>query len=783
MKEAKKGVSAAIFRLTLKVQSIDKSIITKEAYKMAKDVFLSHRGYDRAWIEQLAIILEEDGISCWYAPRDIKSVSRSGYQEAIADGIDEAKIVLVYITDRFEEQDEEGNDISSYVVREVVRANSKNKLIIPIFNNRSTFPKALDVEINERQVFSIHSHDDEEAAIDELKKDISQFLSSQKHILTEQSYINLVNLQKAKPLRDFIEISKKTQEKYEHVFIPSIDLDDLSTKGPLQVLVGAQTSGKSIHAINYLLKQQKVFLFEGMSIKSLYGLLNQTLQKKSGFIVKCNSEELEQALTSNFIEQMKHQLAEADSEMILCSNKAIRYLNNTEIKLPDNKKELLMNLVVSENGQEEAVDMIEEYINVLFEVIDVQSITKMEEVFELRQQILYAVNHSQSLEDWRNSLLYSQDHQLKNFINNEKYSHILIPLAIAFNHGRSYPEISKTLESLYAILYDHNSTVTTDYRLLSKSEIVESYDLLIKSEIDYNHLGAFEVNRYYFKTEIYSEAMWRVVWEEYYLLHEVLKEFLIHQLNQKSKFTTQRAKEIILSIIQFNFDENVGKWINPLAHSKKVSSNQILKDIIINLYNDVQLQDKIDKLLMGWLNNNNPQLEYTALTIYQSIIGVENYTTVTQSLLKNLEYKESKFRPTYLTFSYLNRFAYTSEETDQFMCAEIRKVLKNVYNKPNYSKVMNFFMDFFIEYPEAFLRRATEDKIKILTIISIHSIKTYTRTEDSSSQVRQLLLSFKSYCEKNPEAKESAKKFFLNLEKESHNHNIQNRFDLLAKQL
>lgn len=85
-------------------------------------VFLSHSSSDADRAALLCLQLENEGISCWLAPRDIPSGRR--YGEAILDGIDECSVfVLLY---------SEAASTSTHVINEIEHGASKNKRILVV---------------------------------------------------------------------------------------------------------------------------------------------------------------------------------------------------------------------------------------------------------------------------------------------------------------------------------------------------------------------------------------------------------------------------------------------------------------------------------------------------------------------------------------------------------------------------------------------------------------------------------------------------------------------------
>ena len=79
---------------------------------MAHDVFISYSSTDKTTADTVCSILEQNGISCWIAPRDI--TPGIDFAEAIIDGIKSSKLFLLVYTS--------SSNNSKQVIREVDRA-------------------------------------------------------------------------------------------------------------------------------------------------------------------------------------------------------------------------------------------------------------------------------------------------------------------------------------------------------------------------------------------------------------------------------------------------------------------------------------------------------------------------------------------------------------------------------------------------------------------------------------------------------------------------------------
>ena len=101
---------------------------------MARHAFISHSHRDAEAAEQILRALEQRGVKCWTAPRDVPP--GGSYAEAILTAIENAScFVLVYT---------EHSNVSPHVLREVERALSLGINIMPVRFDSSAVSKSLD---------------------------------------------------------------------------------------------------------------------------------------------------------------------------------------------------------------------------------------------------------------------------------------------------------------------------------------------------------------------------------------------------------------------------------------------------------------------------------------------------------------------------------------------------------------------------------------------------------------------------------------------------------------
>lgn len=134
------------------------------------DVFISYSTKDKAVADDVCSALENSGIKCWIAPRNIQP--GTPYARAIINGITSAKILLLVLTP-------DSND-SEHVINEVDIAFNAKKTIIPFFAEEVALNPELNYYLSRKQWLiaypNYNSHLDKlvVAIADNLKLDIAK---------------------------------------------------------------------------------------------------------------------------------------------------------------------------------------------------------------------------------------------------------------------------------------------------------------------------------------------------------------------------------------------------------------------------------------------------------------------------------------------------------------------------------------------------------------------------------------------------------------------------------
>ncbi len=113
---------------------------------MPKDVFISYAKDDRTWAELVCAQLEEAGVTCWIAPRDI--APGVTWPAAITEAIDHCRAMIIVFS-RHANQ-------SPHMAREIECADTRRVPILPVRVENVTPAGDMEYFLGNRQWFDLH---------------------------------------------------------------------------------------------------------------------------------------------------------------------------------------------------------------------------------------------------------------------------------------------------------------------------------------------------------------------------------------------------------------------------------------------------------------------------------------------------------------------------------------------------------------------------------------------------------------------------------------------------
>ena len=235
-----------------------------------QDVFISHSSADSKLAYAMCDYLEEKGIRCWIAPRDVQGGTE--YAEAIIMGIRNCKIMVVLFN-------KNAND-SIYVKNEVERAFNYKTILIPFKLDQTIASATLELFLG-----SVHSLDatkgNPEAHFDLLYQNCARALGKKESPIKEKPILPLTHEKKESPIK---EKSGHYQEEKNSL----ANKENESKKKKSIILIASLGAILLISIFFYKVDEGEVTIGSNSSVEGAIG--NQRDQSNSTFEVSIGSQ-------------------------------------------------------------------------------------------------------------------------------------------------------------------------------------------------------------------------------------------------------------------------------------------------------------------------------------------------------------------------------------------------------------------------------------------------------------------------------------------------------------
>ena len=181
--------------------------------KRKHDVLISYSTKDKNVADAIVVDLEQHGIRCWYAPRDI--LPGEHWVSAIKNGIAEAQAVVLVFT--------EDSNASAQVMNEIAMAFNAGKTIIPF--------RLSDGEMNPELEYYLSRVHWLDAVSSSVSQDIERLRMNVLAIVKPDSPAPAVNSKAQSAVADNTE-TEKTPEKAEEVKQPEPEPAEIKQAEP-----------------------------------------------------------------------------------------------------------------------------------------------------------------------------------------------------------------------------------------------------------------------------------------------------------------------------------------------------------------------------------------------------------------------------------------------------------------------------------------------------------------------------------------------------------------------
>lgn len=730
------------------------------------DVFLSHIGENKPDIIQLAQFFEPE-IQCWYAPRNI--LEGVSYSSSVPLGIEASKIFLVYLTEDYDQKEE------NYVLNEVIKARDLKKIILPVLKGRKDYPRNLEMHLNAIQFFRIDDFETIEEAYKQLQSIIQLLLNGNLESLGAYDiHSRVLHIPEG-----FIQMSEHLLRKYQQVLVPAIDFASISKDEPIHVFYGREQSGRTAHAIKLFLERGKEFIFESLTEESFQVLLNQPLHENAGYLIKADWSEVKAVLSETFLDQLTLKLQKAKAELILCTDMPVKSLENLEIRLPEDKLQVLFKHYQYFETDLEKQQQAKEILNQTLLKVNINEIDHIENLLEMVKPLNQVVEQEQSLDQFITMVSYlksSEDHRSVDVYRLNELEDVFYNLAISLNQGKGKDSFIHSYTLLKNQYQDSFPNQNLDYHMQPFSKLLSDFRLMVKKERANQLTGTFLEDRIYYQNGLISKRIWPIVWEEYGYLHEFLANYLFQNIESNETSLLPQIEDAVFTILEHDIESGLKKLVNPMAKSTNQAMNQIAIRVLTRLYEQPKFKMKILLLLKNWIFSQNKRLELTALLTLQSKVGIENFKSVLEWLLNLYGRKCSYPQAFYISLLYLSKYIYRNEEFEKYY---YRTLLTHLHNeewgdKETHTNFMALIAKVFSNNVEMFFKSKLEFTEKFVQFIVSELAN---NSEERTSA--QLLWAF---VENVPENKnDKLKKLLKNVKEDLGAMHFQRLLDMMEK--
>lgn len=702
---------------------------------MLFDVFLSHQGGDKGEIKQLAAYLEPD-LACWYAPRNI--LESNNYGSEVLTGVEKSSVVLVYLTEKFEENPD------NYVTNEVIHARSHKKRILPVLKGRSGYPRELEMHLNSYQWFNLNDYETVEEAWQQLRSVIRILLTDESEGLGAAEFLGHVRNKAIHIPEGLSQVSENLLNKHKHVFTPSIDFLQLNDQESIRVFYGRDLLEKTTQAINYLSGKNKKYIFEGLGIDSLKALATETFHQESGYFIHIDQEDLEKSISESFRENLSQRLKDAKAELVLCTDEPSSYFENSEIELPQDKMHYLLKQLSWITQEPEKLQEAEGIISQNSELLS--KLNHSSSLVETVKQLARTVNGEQSAVDFHEAVVFlGQDGTALPFDldREDNINDLLYSLAIALNHGKSYERIIESYDYLLTEFQKAYPAQQINYHTRSFSTLKRDFHLKVVNERVSNHLGSYIEDCVYYQNEMMADKVWPAVWTEY-PYREYLATVLIGHLGSRYSAVVSRVEDIMYSIIDTRFEQGIDRLISPLGKSVNIGENLLAKQLLVRLYNDPNYKLKTIRLLKNWMFIRNKRLERTAMLTLQSKIGIENYQNTIGWLMELIIRNGRASKTLYSTLSYLSKYIYLDPQSEKVYYGAMKEKLADWRGHDVYPDYLKLIVRVMKDHPNLFYKTQSAFVESFLLYV-IFNLVEQEQVTDAARTLSVLLVESRSY--------------------------------------
>lgn len=604
-----------------------------------KPIFLSHSTENEDIMLNIAAYLEAHGYPTWYAQKHI--LPSENYQTKIIDALEEVDIVMVLVTKEVEK--------SEFVPKEIDRAITYNKIIIPLRVDGSPIPRNLNLFLCNIQWFDLLKYATLQEALDALMLMVEEILQGNR--------LQAWNPENANALKKPIILSQSTGttstlykvhpnilNKTEKVFVPPANYESIKTdlaKKNFSLLFHPQHTGKYTAAVRLLQEMDVTEIYEWSKESSFHELISQSGRKQTGFIAWADAEDFFAYLTDSAFEAYLQKLQENDCYVIILSEQKHDegYIaERTWMIEPSSEKEkLILKHLSYINQWDEVPDHILEWIH----SPEVQKMLpeKMvpQEAENLAKKMAAAVHGDLNESFILESLTERIAARVKDWFKEERtIEDIAFYLTLAVFQGDSYPSIlkrAKELTELFRSELQHYQLPGSTIE--ARDEYLSIFHARAYSQLKNTDVGnSIATEPVFLQVQEDAFFIWEYAWKQYPHFQKPLKTWIYSLLKEKKGAGT--VYQMAAHLLKKDFLSARMELLQPLANSNHIQERLHAVEILEEYAKSEDHSFHAYKLAKVWANlGNNQRLQWTSTVLLGGKIGAQFFPESLQ-LLKTI---------------------------------------------------------------------------------------------------------------------------------------------------
>lgn len=656
---------------------------------MSKTVFISYKSQNLAEVERLVEELEKTNLKTWYAPRDIPASKNYNMEilEVIEKKID---IMLVYVTPEIED--------SVYIPKEIDRAISYSKKIIPVMKTKINYPKKVELLLSDIQWCDL-SIDGYNGLVNSVLEAIEE-LNTIEHLSTPDLPTPVTIVESTAGV-DYLLASHKI-EKIQKTFVSSEAYEEALKRlqrEPFLIVFNNNQGGKYTTAIQLSKALHADKIYEVSSEISPSQLMRLPVQYKSAYIINSDTLFSNWNIIESELEQWLQKLQSHQSSIIVCTNNLVEHKR-------------LLPYYMQYQQHVDSVEAIQSHYTFQYEKpLSDQTVAVLKQAnfsnLPLHEAVglLELLNRFESgeieLTHLTGSLTMNAEKRVKEWLaaNAESPNHIATMLAIVLYEGLSFEEIRDKRQQVVKLL---NLEEEESHPIFEVASYLAYYNAYLKEILIYTDYGRDTLKVVELKFSEDRKLILTRLWNALTLSQKLeLSELIL--LNSQHNRVKKRALQMLALLMEIDFNFFRNELVQPMMKEKEIKKRMFGIQLIEEYLEQTENYSRIWNLVKSWNGSTNYELQWSSLSLIKGTIGRVYLNQCLDQLYRSIVSDKRLHHSLFETLRKLYEFSKeTNNEKNYFDSIVTWIEQANKTSDRDINLLIHFLEAYFTKYPELF---------------------------------------------------------------------------------